>query len=73
MKREIDELNGWLPRIEVLCNKALKTRHWSKIKEITGMSSTELNFAVATLREILTLDVQEVLEELAEISEKAKK
>lgn len=37
------------------------------------MSSTELNFAVATLREILTLDVQEVLEELAEISEKAKK
>ena len=37
------------------------------------MSSSELNFQTATLREVLALDVSDVLEELAEISEKAKK
>ena len=73
MQREITELTQWLPRTETLCNKALKGRHWSKIKEITGMSSSELNFQTATLREVLNLDVSDVLEELAEISEKAKK
>ena len=38
MSKEINELGKWQPTIEVLSNKALKTRHWNDIKEITKAS-----------------------------------
>ena len=42
MGTELKKLNEMKPVIEVLCSKALKTRHWQQIKLITG--STNDNF-----------------------------
>ena len=37
----ITALDEWKPTVNALCNKALQPRHWSKIKEVTGMSSEQ--------------------------------
>lgn len=37
----INTLDEWKPTVNALCNKALQLRHWSKIKEVTGMSSDQ--------------------------------
>lgn len=50
MNREITELEEWRPTIEALCNKALQPRHWSKIKEVTGVSNSDFNFETVNLR-----------------------
>ena len=73
LQREIQELDAWRPTVDALCNRALQPRHWSKIKEVSGMSAEEVNFETATLWQVLDLKVSDVLPKLAEISENAKK
>ena len=67
---EVMELSAQLPIIDVLCNPALRPRHWSDIQSIIGSeaSSTEL-----TLSLLKQLDIPSCLDQLAEISEKANK
>lgn len=71
MNKQIQDLLRWLPTIEVLCNKALKERHWARIKAVTGAENIDSD--EITLRTILDLDISAVMSELVEISEKAKK
>lgn len=73
LQKEIKILEGWKPTVDALCNRALQPRHWSKIKEVSGMSAEEINFETATLYQVLDLKVTDVLPKLAEISENAKK
>lgn len=73
MQREIKELESWRPTVEALCNRALQPRHWSKIKEVSGVSAEEVNFESATLWQVLDLKISDVLSKIAEISENAKK
>ena len=73
LQGEIQELDGWRPTVDALCNRALQPRHWSKIKEVSGMSAEEVNFETASLWDVLALKVSDVLPKLAEISENAKK
>ena len=54
-----------------MCNRALQPRHWSKIKEVTGAET--INFEMADLDAVIEFNVSEVLPQLAEISENAKK
>ena len=59
--------------MDALCNRALQPRHWSKIKEVSGISADDINFENATLWQVLDQKISEVLPKLAEISENAKK
>ena len=49
LNSKIRELESWRPTVEALCNRALQPRHWSKIKEVSGMSAEDVNFETATL------------------------
>lgn len=53
LQKEIKEIEEWKPTIEALCNKALQPRHWSKIKEVAGMSENGINFETAALFDVL--------------------
>lgn len=67
---EVSELNEWLPTIEVLCNPSLKTRHWTEIQQI---AKANFNYQKISLSEVKYFNVKDYLDQLAEISEKAKK
>jgi len=54
----------------VLCNPALKPRHW---QEIQIVSNSTFNYKEISLNEIKYFNIKEYLDQLAEISEKAKK
>ena len=70
LSSEISDLNEWLPTIEVLCNPCLKTRHWVEIQTI---AKANFNYKEISLNEVKYFNIKEYLEQLAEISEKAKK
>jgi len=71
MSKEINELGKWQPTIEVLSNKALKTRHWNDIKEITKAS---FNHKLLSLQHLLRLKINlKSMDVIADISDKAKK
>ena len=58
---KIKQVEAWQPTIEALCNKALQPRHWSKIKEVTGMPAEQVNFETADLETVLNYNVSDVL------------
>jgi len=41
MKTELSEFKQWIPIIDALCNKGLKTRHISAMTKIIGINPAE--------------------------------
>jgi len=57
-KEDVQETQGLLPAMEILCNPGLKERHWSKIESYIG---SKFNPKEGTLKEIIAKGVQEYL------------
>lgn len=49
---KIDNFNEMMPLLELMANKAIKTRHWERMAEITG-AAFEIDSDNFTLRNIL--------------------
>jgi hypothetical protein len=58
------------PLIQALCNKSLKDHHWKKIKETLG---GEIEIKKMTLKAAVDLEIEGAIDQLAAISEKAKR
>jgi dynein heavy chain len=71
MSKEITDLTKWQPTIEILANQSLKERHWDDIKKLTD---SQFNHRTLSLNLWFKLAIPpQSLENVAEISDKAKK
>ena len=70
MKTELTDFKQWIPIIDALCNKGLKTRHINEITQIVGMNVSEKETKLDTLR---NLQVDKYKDALEEISDRASK
>ena len=63
LKKTIDDFNEMVPLLELMTNKAMKTRHWNRMAEVTGhvFDIENDNF---TLRNILEAPLLEFKEEI---------
>ena len=66
--QDINNLSRQLPFTEVLCNQALRPRHWDQIFKILHTNNTALTFG-----QLEMLPLKECFDQLAVISEKAEK
>ncbi len=70
LSQELAELGKQLALIEVLCNKALRPRHWSVIQRVL---KSAVNLSELSLSQLALLDIPSVMDQLAEISDSAKR
>ncbi|WAR12300.1 DYH5-like protein [Mya arenaria] len=66
LKKTIDDFNEMVPLLELMTNKAMKTRHWNRMAEVTGhvFDIENENF---TLRNILQAPLLEFKEDIEDI------
>jgi len=70
LNQDVADLTVQLPLIEVLCNPALRPRHWKEVQEIINSVTAQEEM---TLGQLKRLEVHHCLEQLAEVSEGAKR
>ena len=70
LNQEVTDLTLQLPTIEVLCSPALRPRHWVVVQKIINSA---LGHDDMTLVQLKRLEVHHCLDQLAEISEGAKR
>ncbi|XP_034144998.1 dynein heavy chain 5, axonemal isoform X2 [Esox lucius] len=66
LKRTIDEFNECCPLLELMTNKAMMTRHWKRITEVTG-HSFEVETDTFKLRNIMEAPLLKCKEEIEDI------
>ncbi|XP_052229952.1 dynein axonemal heavy chain 5-like isoform X5 [Dreissena polymorpha] len=66
LKKTIDDFNEMVPLLELMTNKAMKTRHWNRMAEVTGhvFDIESENF---TLRNILQAPLLKFKEDIEDI------
>uniref|UniRef100_A0A8C8C8Z2 Dynein, axonemal, heavy chain 5 n=1 Tax=Oncorhynchus tshawytscha TaxID=74940 RepID=A0A8C8C8Z2_ONCTS len=66
LKKSIDEFNECCPLLELMTNKAMMTRHWKRIAEVTG-HSFEVETDTFKLRNIMEAPLLKCKEEIEDI------
>uniref|UniRef100_A0A8C7NSW9 Dynein, axonemal, heavy chain 5 n=1 Tax=Oncorhynchus mykiss TaxID=8022 RepID=A0A8C7NSW9_ONCMY len=66
LKKSIDEFNECCPLLELMTNKAMMTRHWKRITEVTG-HSFEVETDTFKLRNIMEAPLLKCKEEIEDI------
>ncbi|XP_067093621.1 dynein axonemal heavy chain 5 [Osmerus mordax] len=66
LKKTIDEFNECCPLLELMTNKAMMTRHWRRITEVTG-HSFEVDTDAFKLRNIMEAPLLKYKEEIEDI------
>ncbi|XP_056299693.1 dynein axonemal heavy chain 5 isoform X1 [Pseudoliparis swirei] len=66
LKKTIDEFNECCPLLELMTNKAMMTRHWKKITEVTGYTF-EVESDTFKLRNIMEAPLLKYKEEIEDI------
>ncbi|XP_046898543.1 dynein axonemal heavy chain 5 isoform X2 [Hypomesus transpacificus] len=66
LKKTIDEFNECCPLLELMTNKAMMTRHWRRITEVTG-HSFEVETDAFKLRNIMEAPLLKYKEEIEDI------
>ncbi|CAB1334214.1 unnamed protein product [Coregonus sp. 'balchen'] len=66
LKKSIDEINECCPLLELMTNKAMMTRHWKRITEVTG-HSFEVETDTFKLRNIMEAPLLKCKEEIEDI------
>jgi dynein heavy chain len=72
LKDDLGDLKKALPLIEIVCNPALRERHWVEIKAVLGMKGDHSSLNLSELRRMQARDSWS-LAELAEISDRARR
>jgi dynein heavy chain len=71
LKGKMDKFKQYVPLLQCICNKGLRTRHWERISDLTGFDIQPDE--TTSLSQMLAMNVDKFLEQLEEISSAASK
>ncbi len=63
LRKTIDDFNEMVPLLELMANKAMKTRHWNRMQETTG-HAFDVESENFTLRSILSAPLLQYKEDI---------
>eukprot|EP00048_Salpingoeca_helianthica_P012919 m.191176 g.191176 ORF g.191176 m.191176 type:complete len:3938 (+) comp15437_c5_seq50:82-11895(+) len=71
LKTKMDKFKAYVPLLQCICNKGLRTRHWEKISDLSGFDISP--DATTSLSQMLAMNLDKIVEQLEEISSSASK